>query len=45
MLGTAIWSLPVFTGLFGVMTLSTALWYVVGRLIEPIATTDAGGEA
>lgn len=42
--GFTVWTFPVFVGLCGVATISAALWYVVGRLIEPSAVPDAGGE-
>jgi hypothetical protein len=45
MLGAAIWTFPIIVGVFGIATISAALWYVVGRLIDPPAATDAGGEA
>jgi hypothetical protein len=45
MAGFLFWTFPVFVGLCGIATLSAALWYVVGRLIEPSTTADAGGDA
>lgn len=45
MLGAAIWMFPIAAGVLGVATLSAALWYVVGRLIDPSAAADTGGEA
>jgi hypothetical protein len=42
--GFVIWTFPAFVALFGVATISAALWYGVGRLIEPSAVPDAGGE-
>ena len=45
MTGFLFWTFPVFVALCGIATLSAALWYVVGRLIDPLAATDAGGEA
>jgi hypothetical protein len=44
-LGMSIWTFGAIAALWGVATIGSALWYVVGRLIEPIAATDAGGEA
>jgi hypothetical protein len=44
MAGFVIWTVPAFVALFGVATISAALWYAVGRLIEPSAVPDAGGE-
>lgn len=38
------WMYPVVVGLFGILTISSALWYGVGRLIEPSTVPDAGGE-
>ena len=45
MLGTVIWTFPIVAGVFGIATVSAALWYVVGRFIDPPAATEAGGEA
>lgn len=45
MIGAAIWMFPIVAGVFGVATISAALWYGVGRLIDPPAATDTGGEA
>lgn len=43
--GFFLWMLPVFVILCGAATISAALWYLVGRLIEPSAAPDAGGDA
>jgi hypothetical protein len=45
MVGFYLWSLPVFVALFGVVTISAASWYVVGRLIGPSAAAETGGES
>ena len=45
MLGATIWTFPIVAGIFGMATISAALWYVVGRLIDPPASTEMGGEA
>lgn len=44
MLGSAIWMLPIFVGMFGIATITSALWYVVGRFDDSSAATDVGGE-
>lgn len=43
--GFVLWTVPIFAALCGTATIAAALWYAVGRLIEPPAATDAGGEA
>jgi hypothetical protein len=45
MLGSAIWMLPIFVGVLGIATITSALWYVVGRFADSSAATDAGGES
>ena len=45
MLGATIWTFPIVAGIFGMATISAALWYGVGRLIDPPASTEMGGEA
>ena len=44
-LGTAIWMFPIVAGGLGMATISAALWYVVGRLIDLSAAPDTGGGA
>jgi hypothetical protein len=45
MAGFFLWMAPGFVALFGVATISAALWYVVGRLIEPSAAAETEGES
>ena len=44
-LGATLWTLPIFVGMFGIATIASALWYVVGRFTGPVTATDAGGDA
>lgn len=43
--GFLFWTYPIIVALCAILTISTALWYVVGRFIEPLVVPDAGGEA